>query len=265
MDKLRSILERLKNSLSRKKADPYDEADELIYQDEDEELNQSLVYEVNEDTELVKELPEDDAASMKKEIPLANVVKLLIFVLIFIGMIVLGFILNPFSTNRETTSQVSIPQREEKHQADMADSAIPPVNELALALKKNPFIEAAAIQADSATDGSNSGQKAANGNKVSYTANSNLPAIPNNYPRPQIPMPGQINIPPRNDGQPVSASSTGSPVAVQGVLTGEDGHNMAIMSDGSIVSEGETFQDGRIAYIGGDGITFENGNKIDYK
>ena len=52
--------------------------------------------------------------------------------------------------------------------------------------------------------------------------------------------------------------------SVQGVITGEDGENMAIMSDGSVVSEGETYQDGRIAYIGGDGITFDDGSSLKY-
>ena len=39
---------------------------------------------------------------------------------------------------------------------------------------------------------------------------------------------------------------------------------MAIMSDGSVVYEGETYQDGRIAYIGGDGITFDDGSSLKY-
>ena len=36
------------------------------------------------------------------------------------------------------------------------------------------------------------------------------------------------------------------------------------MSDGSVVSAGESYQDGRIAYIGGDGIHFDDGSSIKY-
>ena len=60
-------------------------------------------------------------------------------------------------------------------------------------------------------------------------------------------------------------ASQGGSASVQGVLTGDDGENMAIMSDGRVVQEGDTYQDGRIAYIGGDGITFEDGHSISYK
>ena len=48
-------------------------------------------------------------------------------------------------------------------------------------------------------------------------------------------------------------------------MTGEDGTNIAILSDGTVVGEGETYNDGRIAYIGGDGIRFDNGDKLEYK
>lgn len=55
------------------------------------------------------------------------------------------------------------------------------------------------------------------------------------------------------------------PVTVQGVGTGDNGNNIAILSDGRVVSEGDTYNDDRIAYIGGDGITFDNGEKLQYK
>lgn len=82
-----------------------------------------------------------------------------------------------------------------------------------------------------------------------------LPPIPSNAPSPAIPnMPAGSN----NFG---SSSAT---VTVQGVFTGNDGNNMAILSDGSVVSEGESYQDGRIAYIGGDGIKFDDGKTMNY-
>ena len=51
---------------------------------------------------------------------------------------------------------------------------------------------------------------------------------------------------------------------LQGVITGKDGKNIAIMSDGAVLSEGETYLDGRIAYIGGDGVKLDNGKKIKF-
>lgn len=100
----------------------------------------------------------------------------------------------------------------------------------------------------------------------SAPASSSLPAIPAINPRPSsLPVPGELNVkvPPAPDSS--SSTSSGSSVSVQGVMTGEDGTNIAILSDGTVVGEGETYHDGRIAYIGGDGIRFDNGDKLEYK
>ncbi len=270
MEMLHNIIEFIKSHTSRKKQDPYGEEEELY---EDEEINESLVYEVNNEPEtetadIVEEFSES-TDKPEKQLPLAKVIKALATVFFFIAVLVTGYVLYPFGGDAEEKPQPI--QKVEKQQpeqeaAKVADSAISPVNELALALKKNPFIEATAIQVNPETGSNNpvAQSQGSSGNRVSYTASS-LPAIPNNYPRPRIPMPGQFNVP-AAENQPAaeSAPPSGGSVSVQGVLTGEDGHNMAIMSDGSVISEGETFQDGRIAYIGGDGITFEDGNKLKY-
>lgn len=80
-----------------------------------------------------------------------------------------------------------------------------------------------------------------------------LPAIPHaNPPTPSVP-------------RPASSQSQGTQPTVSGVLTGEDGNNMAIMSDGKVVSAGDNYNGNRIAYIGGDGIKFDNGHSIGYK
>lgn len=97
-----------------------------------------------------------------------------------------------------------------------------------------------------------------------------LPAIPGSYPRPSLPaipssqgsIPAPSTPPAALPSQPQQSQNQAS---VSGVLTGEDGNNMAIMSDGTVVSEGESYKDGRIAYIGGDGIHFEDGSSIPYK
>lgn len=103
----------------------------------------------------------------------------------------------------------------------------------------------------------------------SVPASSSLPAIPAINPRPSsLPVPGELNVkvPPAPDSSGGdSSTSSGNSVSVQGVMTGEDGTNIAILSDGTVVGEGETYHDGRIAYIGGDGIRFDNGDKLEYK
>lgn len=101
----------------------------------------------------------------------------------------------------------------------------------------------------------------------SAPASSSLPAIPAINPRPSsLPAPGELNVkvPPAPDSSSGNSSSQNS-VSVQGVMTGDDGTNIAILSDGTVVGEGETYHDGRIAYIGGDGIQFDNGDKLEYK
>ena len=91
-------------------------------------------------------------------------------------------------------------------------------------------------------------------------ASRNLPAIPRPN-LPSIPTPGEIKVPERVPG--VAAVSKAP--AVQGILSSGDGSSMAIMSDGSILQEGDTYRDGRIAWIGGDGIRFDDGTSISYK
>ena len=101
---------------------------------------------------------------------------------------------------------------------------------------------------------------------------SSLPAIPNYQPRPEgLPMPNLPAIPSSGSGFVMSQNSVQNPISkspnsdeVQGVFTGDSGSNMAIMSDGKIVKEGDTYQGERIVYIGNDGIQFDNGNSISY-
>ena len=87
-----------------------------------------------------------------------------------------------------------------------------------------------------------------------------LPSIPAN-PRPNLPA--SANMMPASAP---TAAPAGNPMEVQGVITSSnESENVAIMGDGSIVSVGQTYKDGRIAFIGGDGITFEDGSKISMK
>lgn len=85
-----------------------------------------------------------------------------------------------------------------------------------------------------------------------------LPVIPNHQPAARLPrIPSKGTLP---DKPSEHRSKT-----VQGILMGNGSANMAIMSDGSLLSEGERYQDSRISWIGGDGIHLENGNTIKYK
>ena len=90
---------------------------------------------------------------------------------------------------------------------------------------------------------------------------------PNNIPLPAIPnYNGHINYQERPQSIPASAIAIKpEQPTVQGIGIGNSGNNIAILSDGRVVSEGDTYNDGRIAYIGGDGITFDNGEKLQYK
>lgn len=88
--------------------------------------------------------------------------------------------------------------------------------------------------------------------------NGSLPAIPSNYPRPNLPA---FNPP----SMPNNAPAPAPPATVQGVMIGSDGQGVAILSDGSVVSAGESYKDKRIAFIGGDGVHFSDGNMLEYK
>lgn len=98
--------------------------------------------------------------------------------------------------------------------------------------------------------------------------NAPLPVIPamsaGNIPLPAIPsMPSLsngIDLPSAEPAKPQKQQAS-----VQGVLTGNDGKNVAIMNDGTVLSAGDTYNDNRVAYIGGDGVEFDNGNTLQYK
>ena len=97
------------------------------------------------------------------------------------------------------------------------------------------------------------------GNVVTGGNSASLPAIPSS--RPDIPAFNPPALPSSMGG----GTPAPAPATVQGVMVGNDGNSVAILSDGNVVSAGETYNDNRIAYIGGDGIHFENGNIMEYK
>lgn len=119
-------------------------------------------------------------------------------------------------------------------------------SQMAALSQKNPFVDPSTLP------------------KQARDMHAALPTIPQTAPAPvgDVPVPA---VPRQPVLPPAGAVGGNTPAGVQGVLTGGRGGNMAIMSDGTVVSEGDTYQDQRIAYIGGDGITFDNGHHLDYK
>lgn len=143
-------------------------------------------------------------------------------------------------------------------------------------MNANPFIEATGAQMASA-DGKivppitgsttvRATPSTGGGARYSYR---DLPAIPYATPRPDLPsfsVPSRPAVLPAGNSVPASAPAhTPAMASVSGVMTGSNGDNIAVMSDGSVVTEGETYQDKRIAFIGGDGIQFDDGSSIQYQ
>ena len=133
------------------------------------------------------------------------------------------------------------------------------------ALAQNPFVESSKL---AMMDMGNFSTEMPS----SYMPMRSLPSIsssPSYTPRPSVPsaLPSipHANPPTPSVPRPASPQSQGTEPTVSGVLTGEDGNNMAIMSDGKVVSAGDNYNGNRIAYIGGDGIKFDNGHSIGYK
>lgn len=120
-------------------------------------------------------------------------------------------------------------------------------------LMQNPFVEMSQLAKEKR-------EEAASETRAER-AQASLPAIPS------IPAPSSVPLPaiPAAPVQPGQAPASSGPVTVQGILTGDGGENLAILSDGRVVSEGDSLGSDRIAYIGGDGIQFDNGHTIDYK
>jgi hypothetical protein len=130
-------------------------------------------------------------------------------------------------------------------------------------LANNPFIE---LHANAV-----SGKQNVSMGVSMPVGNAGLPQIPGAFPRPNLPSIPLPAIPNAVQGMetpqpgPAMPAGTSNGAGVKGVLTSPEGKNMAIMGDGKVVSEGDTYQDGRIAYIGGDGVSFDDGRTISYK
>lgn len=188
-----------------------------------------------------------------------------------IMMLCLGYtVVNSFSDKPKPRPVSTANQTQTQQTADAPESKSVSISAPTLdaLLKVNPFVGVQEMN----------GGEAGEGGRTMVAGSIPLPAIPrmagsSSPGNPSYSAPRSIPLPaiPGRGTVPIPSSSTSAPqpqansASVQGVLTGDDGENMAIMSDGRVVQEGDTYQDGRIAYIGGDGITFEDGHRISYK
>lgn len=171
---------------------------------------------------------------------------------------------NKAKTNAKSKSADGAESKEETAKVKTDASSLKFLAEKLNIPETNPFVEISnLVKAKKEADKEGMAEKP--------IALANIPAITLKRTNPapaNIPVP---IIPPRKTVQSAqnrkSTTQNNEPktVAVQGVLTGEDGKNMAIMSDGRVVSEGDVYGDGRIAFIGGDGIQFDNGKTMQYK
>ncbi len=186
-------------------------------------------------------------------------------VLSFVLVAMLGVLLGLYymTSKNEDRSQTQNNSTKELTVSNEDSDSLPVENDV---LYVNPFIESSILaNMPKTADGSvslpavPSVASSGVGNPVRASGMPALPAIPGNFPRPNIPAASPMQAP-SNTPQ----ASSGSPATVQGVFTSEDGSNMAIMSDGTVVGEGESYRDGRIAFIGGDGVHFENGTVLKY-
>lgn len=94
-----------------------------------------------------------------------------------------------------------------------------------------------------------------------FGGNGNM-ALPN-VPRPDVspdllPSPGEIRTPAGPVGSAASA-----PPTMGGIIKASDGSAIAIMGDGTVLSEGDSYKgDRRVTFIGGEGIQFDDGDSI---
>ena len=189
--------------------------------------------------------------------------------LVLVNLVGIGFLGGLFLYTHMDDRPVAQNPQQTAHQS--TKKTLPPLN---LAAFANPFVDVQAVKKDGGNipaSGPLPQIPAMQQAQHITSSSSSLPAIPKSTPLPNLPAIPQTQAPasPQSSPMPLPSGAPQAPkpsqqASVQGVVTGDDGENMAIMSDGSIVSEGETYQDGRIAYIGGDGITFDDGSSLKY-
>ena len=117
----------------------------------------------------------------------------------------------------------------------------------------NPFVDLSVLHTEASASGL--GLPVIHG-----SGNMALPEIPRPVVSPELlPSPGEIRTP------AAPAGAVSAPPSMGGVITKPNGESIAIMGDGTVLSEGDTYKgDRRVTFIGGDGITFDDGNTVPF-
>ena len=136
---------------------------------------------------------------------------------------------------------------------------------VAMTIPTNPFISSKELSAKAT-------EKISSTTEVKTEVQSQSPTqmVLPQIPKTQVVQSQPVKLPEtRTIVNPMTMETKEVPIQnegnVQGVITTDNGKNIAIMSNGEVLSEGERYLDGRIAYIGGDGIEMDNGRKIKLK
>ncbi len=118
---------------------------------------------------------------------------------------------------------------------------------------QNPFIDLTALRSAVTASTLDMPRIGANGNRA-------LPDIPRPVVSPDLlPSPGEIRTPAGPVGSAASSQTMG------GIIKGAGGNTIAIMGDGTVLSEGDTYKgDRRVTFIGGEGLQFDNGDSIPF-
>lgn len=175
-----------------------------------------------------------------------------------LGIVILVVIVY-FVANEYVEDNRNFENNRQKNIAAQAEKIKPAKQQAKIPLKMpNPFIEIRHFSDGEARE------QAVSTYPVKHE-NQPLPAIPSAYP-----SFGKGNLNMQNSREGKLPDSVGkikqtAQAQIQGISINKDGEGMAIMSNGQILSEGDTYQDGRIAYIGGDGIRFSDGRFIKYE
>ena len=212
--------------------------------------------------------PKQEKPSMKSGKPQ----QILLLLILLVLLAILGFFI---FGGKKQASQPAAPAKTTEQASSESDTSYAPTDRMFI----NPFVDRSQLS-NIAKDSNGNLDINASHNTVSAQRTGSLPAIPGgsyssnpvyaNVPRmgalpaiPSVVSPSSVPSVSRPSAPPASAPSHASS-SVSGVMTGGDGNGMAILSDGTVLSAGDTYNDGRIAYIGGDGIHFDDGSTMKY-
>jgi hypothetical protein len=176
-----------------------------------------------------------------------------------------GVLFYAYTTFFPSTSDIPIPAPEVPVSVDEPTAAANNFGNSGDALKTSPFVDITELKKNvGITPGSLPALPIVSAS--SFGGNASLPQIPSAMPRPNVgavPLPA---IPGASNPGTAPSPQMQDTSSVKGVITSSNGSDsIAIMGDGKVVSEGDTYRDGRVAYIGGDGIKLDDGRTIAYK